>query len=83
MTVELWLDIAKTFGVPTAILVIVLVYHARVVKDKDAELARVNELRVKESKDLADLLLVRDKGFLELLAEVDKTMTIMLERLKS
>jgi len=80
---EIWLDIAKTFGVPTAILVIVLVYHARVVKEKDAELARVNELRVKESKDLADLLLVRDKGFLELLGEVDKTMTIMLERLKS
>lgn len=74
------LDIAIKFGLPTAILVVVLVYHAKVVKAKDVELARINEMRVTESKDLADRLLGRDKAFLELIREVDKTLTIMLER---
>lgn len=90
---EVWVDLASRFGVPTAILIIVLLYHARVVKEKDAELSkmnaakdaelsRVNELRVKESKELADKMLGRDTRFLELLSDVDKTLSTVLERIR-
>jgi hypothetical protein len=97
---EVFLDVATRFGVPTAILIVVFVYHARVVKDhaalikekdvelarilgvKDAELARVNELRVKESQEVADRMIVRDAKYIEVLGEVDKTLTLISQRVK-
>jgi len=79
---EVWLDVASRFGVPTAILAIVLLYHARVVKEKDGELARVNELRVTESKAVADKMIERDEKYLSTFAEVDKTLSMLTERIK-
>jgi hypothetical protein len=79
---EVWLDVASRFGVPTAILAIVLLYHARVVKEKDVELARVNELRVTESKAVADKMIERDEKYLSTFAEVDKTLSMLTERIK-
>ena len=79
---EVWLDVASRFGVPTAILAIVLLYHARVVKEKDVELARVNDLRVTESKAVADKMIERDEKYLSTFAEVDKTLSMLTERIK-
>ena len=90
---ELWVDIATRFGMPTAILAIVLIYHARVVKEKDAalalvnelkdkELARVNELRVNESQAVSDKMIERDMKSLTTWHEVDKTLGLLIERIK-
>lgn len=79
---EVFLEIAKTFGVPTAILAIVLIYHARVVKEKDAELARVNELRVSESKSVSDKMIEHDNKSLTTWHEVDKTLQLLIERIR-
>jgi len=79
---EAWIDIATRFGVPTAILGIVLLYHARVVKEKDVELARVNELRVNESRAVSDKMIERDGKYLATFAEVDKTMSMLIDRMR-
>lgn len=79
---EVWLDIATRFGVPTAILVIVLLYHAKVVEKKDVELARVNELRVNESRAVADKMIERDGKYLATFAEVDKTLSMLSDRIR-
>ena len=77
-----WVDIATRLGVPTAILVAVLYYHVRIVREKDAELARVNEQRVAESKAHAERMYEREKTQTELFGEVDKTLTLLLERIR-
>lgn len=38
-----WAELVRTVGISTAILVVVAVYHARVVVSKDKEIARINE----------------------------------------
>jgi hypothetical protein len=82
MTLQAWVDLTSHLGLPVAMLVAFAWYHVRVVKDKDAELARINENRVKESRDLSDKLVERDKDFLEMLNEVDKTLTMLADRIK-
>jgi hypothetical protein len=79
---EPWIDIASRFGLPVAMLAAFAWYHARVVKEKDGELSRINELRVKESRELSDKLVERDKTFLDMLNEVDKTLSMLLDRIK-
>jgi len=74
---EVWLDIATRFGVPVALLAIVLWYHAKVVAAKDGELQRVNELRVGESRAFADKTIERDEKWHALIAEVDKTLSTL------
>jgi len=79
---EPWVDLASRLGVPIALLAIVATYHVRVIREKDAELARINEMRVKESREIADKMVERDKTFLEMLGEVDRTLSMLLDRIK-
>lgn len=50
---------------------------ARINKEHATELSRVNELRVKEAQENANRLFARDKESMALLAEADKTLTIL------
>lgn len=86
---EVWVDIAKTFGPSAAILVAVLVYHAKavekhakVIEKKDAEIARVQELRVKESKDVSDKMIEHDNKSMTTLHGVDKTLSMLIDRIR-
>lgn len=54
MTPELFLDIVTRFGVPTALLGLTLLYHARVTREKDKELARAAELLVMQRRMAAE-----------------------------
>lgn len=54
----------------------------RINKENSAELSRVNELRVKEAQENANRLFQRDKESMTLLAEADKTLTMILEKLR-
>ena len=49
----------------------------RINKEHATELSRVNELRVKEAQENANRLFARDKESMALLAEADKTLTIL------
>lgn len=79
---EAWVDLATRLGLPVAMLAAFAWYHVRVVRDKDAELSRINEKRVDESRELSNKLVERDKTFLEMLNEVDKTLTMLADRIK-
>jgi hypothetical protein len=81
MDYSLALDVATRFGVPVAILGVVLVYHAKVIRAKDAELARINDLRVEESKKVTDKMIERDGAYLEMMGDIDKTLTVIGERM--
>lgn len=70
-----WIDLITGLGVPTAILIAVLRYHAGVVKEKDAELARIND-------KWSDRLLERDKEFTKLMGDVEVTLGTLLEKLR-
>lgn len=54
----------------------------RINKENSVELSRVNELRVKEAQENANRLFQRDKESMNLLAEADKTLTMILEKLR-
>lgn len=79
---ELFVDIATRFGVPTAILGIVLLYHARVIREKDKELARVNELRVTEATNMGEKMLTRFDKYSEVMTDVEKTVGLLIRELK-
>lgn len=79
---ELFVDIATRFGVPTAILGIVLLYHARVIREKDKELARVNELRVSEATNMGEKMLVRFDKYSAVMTDVEKTIGLLIRELK-
>jgi hypothetical protein len=93
MVVEIFLELVKSIGLPAAMIVVMGVYHAGVVKAKDAEIARVNgikdaelsrvnELRVKESQEVSDKLIGRDAKYIEVMGEMDKTLTLVAQRIK-
>jgi hypothetical protein len=70
-----WIDLVTRLGLPVALLVAVLRYHAGVVKEKDAELARIND-------KWSDRLLERDKEFTKLMGDVEVTLGSLLEKIK-
>jgi hypothetical protein len=53
-TVSPWVDVATRFGLPGAILVGVLYYHVRVVREKDAEIKLINAEVTRVSKEKQD-----------------------------
>ena len=92
-----WLDVVVKIGVPAAILGLLLYlglpYHERVVKAKDEELARVNkelnaeitrinEARVRDAEARADKQLLRDEKFANLLQAVHGALELLDERIK-
>ena len=85
-TVSEWVTIVTQIGVPAAILGLVfyfgLPYHARVVKEKDAEISRINEARVKDAEARADKQAARDEKFLTLLQEVHEALNLLNERIR-
>ncbi len=84
MTGEMFYELAKVFGLPMALLAILAYYHvgvlakhAALVASKDEEIKRVNDLRVAESRDLADRSIERDEKTGAFLGELDKTIGVL------
>lgn len=51
-----WRAIALHYGLPTAMLVALAVYHVAIVEQKDEELRRLNEARIAEVSRCVHLL---------------------------
>lgn len=67
---EIVLEVARQFGIPVALLAVVLWRYDRVVREKDAEIARINDARVKEKDDYAQRLLAQNKELYELFGDI-------------
>lgn len=78
----LFADLVSRVGVPLALLAFFAYYHARVVKAKDDELARISEQRVKEARENTDKLLAQNTSFMELLGEADATLKLVESTLR-
>lgn len=77
MDLPLWIELVRTLGIPIGMLVVILPYHARVVREKDAELARVNELRVKEAEASSKTAMTLQAEQLTTIKEVDATLRVL------
>jgi hypothetical protein len=77
MDFTVFADLVSRVGVPLALLAFFAYYHARVVKAKDDEIARISEQRVKEARENTDKLLTQNTSFMELLGEVDSTLKLV------
>lgn len=96
IVVNPWVDIVTRLGVPTAFLGFFIWFHIQrqkshdqALKDKDAiiatkdgEITRINDLRVKEAQASSDRIFERDRETRDLLTEADKTLSMILGKLK-
>lgn len=74
-------QLASHYGVPVALLAVVLYYHVRVVKEKDAEIARLNEARVGESRNSAQRVLEQNRILVDTMRETNNTLRALQEKL--
>ncbi len=71
----------EKFGLPLAILLALAVHHVRVVIRKDAEIARVNECRVKAAEANAERMLGVATEFTELSNDTRTSMALVAKHL--
>ncbi len=69
-TGQILLEVARQFGVPVTLLAVVLWRYDRVVREKDTEIARINDARVKEKDEYAQRMLAQNKELYELFGEI-------------
>jgi uridine kinase len=88
MTIEIFVDLVVKLGLPVAILVVLAWYHARVIQAKDKQLEDLNKAytaslqtignqRVAEAKSYMDYSREREKQFLVVIDELNKTLNTM------
>jgi len=72
----------STYGLPTTLLLILLWYHVKVIQEKDCEIKRINEERVKEKQTSAESLLQVVEDFNRLQSEQAMTLKLLENRLE-
>lgn len=79
---DILLSLLTQFGLPTALLLVLAAYHIRVVRQKDGEIARVNEARIEEAASAAERLLGTASEIILLGTELRTTLEVLGERLR-
>ena len=78
---DAFLEFAKFWGLPFALLLGLAVFHARTVRAKDAEIQRLNEARLKEKDAETTRLLGMQSEFMQLQNEQQQTLNLIAERM--
>jgi hypothetical protein len=79
---DVFLDLVSRFGPMLAALVVVVIYHAKIVKTKDAEIRRVNEARIEDAKANNQRLLTMVMEQVAASQETTAALNLVVERLR-
>ena len=86
---DLFLELLKLYGLPTAFLVAVsvaawkmLAAKAKTIRDKDEEIKRVNEARISEQQSSTQLMMSIAQEFTKLSGEQEKTLALLADRMQ-
>ncbi len=74
------LELVKVLGFPAALVLLMGWYHMRTVRAKDAEIARLNEERLKEKSQETERLLKMQGEFMQLQSEQQQTLNLLADR---
>lgn len=79
---DLLLTLLARYALPTTLLLFLAMYHVRVVRQKDLEIKRVNEARIRDSQVATERLLGIASEFNELSSEQKSTLLLISDRLR-
>ena len=73
------LRLLTDFGLPTALLFGLAAYHIKIIRQKDAEIVRLNEARIGERNEATNQLLGIVSDFNSLQDESNKTLALLAD----